>query len=63
VPDAPGLGCDIDEEVVTLYPSQGNVMAPGIEGNRSYGPGTAGEYVYVQTKLGRERYFRPEEKA
>jgi galactonate dehydratase len=63
VPDAPGLGCDIDEEVVALYPSQGNVMAPSIEGNRSYGPGTAGEYVYVQTKLGRERYFRPEEKA
>ena len=61
VPDAPGLGCDIDEETVALYPSQGNVMAPQIEGNRSYNPGTAAEYVYVQTKFGRERYFRPKD--
>jgi len=36
-------------------------MAPQIEGNRSYNPGTAAEYVYVQTKFGRERYFRPKD--
>jgi galactonate dehydratase len=60
VPDAPGLGCDIDEEVVARYPSERNVQAPVIEGNRSYAKGTAGEYVYVQTRLGREKYYRPE---
>jgi galactonate dehydratase len=63
VPDAPGLGCDIDEEVVARYPSQGNVNAPVAEGNKSYVPGTALENVYVQTRFGRESYFRAEDKA
>jgi galactonate dehydratase len=60
VPDAPGLGCDIDEEVVARYPSEGNVQAPVQENNRSYAKGPAGEYVYVQTRLGRDKYYRPE---
>jgi galactonate dehydratase len=61
VPDRPGLGCDIDEDVVARYPSQGNVMAPATENNRSYGPGTAGEFVYVQTRLGRQKYYGVED--
>jgi galactonate dehydratase len=63
VPDAPGLGCDIDEEVVARYPSQGNVAAPAETDNPAYGPGTVRENVYVQTRLRRGAYFRPEDKA
>jgi galactonate dehydratase len=60
VPDAPGLGCDIDEALVARYPSQGNVSAPAETDNRSYLPGTVRENVYVQTRLGRGVYFTPE---
>lgn len=63
VPDAPGLGCDIDEEVVARYPSQRNVSIAPEEGNTSYLPGTWGEHVYVQSRLGRGRYFRAGDKA
>jgi galactonate dehydratase len=62
VPDAPGLGCDIDEEFVVRYPSEGNVMVPVVESNKSYAPGTYKEHVYVQTRLERDAYFRPEGK-
>jgi galactonate dehydratase len=62
VPDAPGLGCDIDEEVVARYPSRGNLAPPAeADTNRAYLPGTVRENVYVQTRLGRGRYFRPED--
>jgi len=37
------------------------IVAPATENNLSYGPGTAGEFVYVRTRLGRERSYRPEE--
>jgi galactonate dehydratase len=63
VPDAPGLGCDIDEAVVARFPSQGNVGAPAEADNRSYLPGTVRENVYVQTRLGRDLYYRPKEEA
>jgi len=61
VPDGPGLGCDIDEEVVARYPSRGNLAAPAEEGNKAYLPGTARENVYVQTRLNRGIYFDPED--
>ena len=59
VPDAPGLGCDIDEAFVAKHPSHPQRLDPG-EGRRaaaSYAPGTFGEHVYVQTRLGRGTYF------
>jgi galactonate dehydratase len=57
VPDAPGLGCDIDEEFVARHPSEGNVSVPVEEDGDSYVPGTYREHVYVQTRLQRARYF------
>ena len=57
VPDTPGLGCDIDEDLVARFPSQGNVGHPEKAGDLSYLPGTWDEHVYVQTRLGRTRYF------
>jgi galactonate dehydratase len=57
VPDAPGLGCDIDEDFVALHPSERNVAVPVAETDRSYAPGTHREHVYVQTRLRRAKYF------
>jgi L-alanine-DL-glutamate epimerase-like enolase superfamily enzyme len=54
VPDAPGLGVDIIEEAVARHPSRRNVGM----GKGDYAPGTADEFVYVQTRLGRAGYFR-----
>jgi L-alanine-DL-glutamate epimerase-like enolase superfamily enzyme len=54
VPNAPGLGVDIVEEAVARYPSRRNVGM----GKGDYAPGTADEFVYVQTRLGRSGYFR-----
>ncbi|OHV82725.1 mandelate racemase/muconate lactonizing enzyme family protein [Rhizobium sp. LCM 4573] len=54
VPDAPGLGCDIDEEFVARFPSEGNIPIPA--------PETAGsnrERLYVQMRLSRRSYFNP----
>ncbi|HUC61020.1 MAG TPA: mandelate racemase/muconate lactonizing enzyme family protein [Alphaproteobacteria bacterium] len=58
VPTAPGLGVDIDEAAIARYPSVRNVsIAAG-----GYEPGTAGEHVYVQTRLRRAAAFgRPPE--
>jgi galactonate dehydratase len=53
VPDAPGLGVDIVEEAVARYPSRMNVGM----GKGDYEPGTESEFVYVQTRLRRGRYF------
>jgi galactonate dehydratase len=49
VPTAPGLGVDINEEVVARYPSERNVSIAG----GGYEPGTEGEFVYVQTRFKR----------
>jgi galactonate dehydratase len=57
VPDAPGLGCDIDEDFVALHPSERNVAVPVAETDRAYAPGTHREHVYVQTRLRRAKYF------
>jgi galactonate dehydratase len=53
VPDTPGLGVDINEDVIARYPSTCNVsMAAG-----GYEPGTDGEFVYSQTRLRRAAIF------
>jgi len=57
VPDAPGLGCDIDEEFVARFPSEGNISVPVTSSAKSYAPGTYNEHVYVQTRLRRRAYF------
>ena len=57
VPDAPGLGCDIDEAFVAEFPSEANVSIPVTEESGSYAKGTYNEHVYVQTRLGRGVYF------
>lgn len=57
VPDAPGLGVDIVDDVVAAHPSLGNLSLPGSPDDGAYAPGTYGEHVYVQTRLRRSRYF------
>jgi galactonate dehydratase len=57
VPDAPGLGVDIDEAFVARYPSQANISSQVSASSGSYEPGTHDENVYVQTRLQRARYF------
>lgn len=54
VPDAPGLGVDIREDVIAKYPSKVNVSIAG----GGYEPGTEGEFVYVQTRLHRAAAFK-----
>jgi galactonate dehydratase len=57
VPDAPGLGVDIDEEFVARFPSECNVSNPGTAKSGAYAEGTWDEHVYVQTRLKRGVYF------
>ncbi len=57
VPDAPGLGCDIDEDFVAQFPSEANVSIPVTEASVSYAPGTVKEHLYVQTRARRGGYF------
>ncbi len=57
VPDTPGLGVDIDEAFVARFPSQANISSQVSASSGSYLPGTHDENVYVQTRLGRVRYF------
>jgi galactonate dehydratase len=59
VPDAPGLGVDIDEAFVARFPSQANVSVPITRASGSYVEGTFDEHVYVQTRLPHARYFGP----
>ncbi len=61
VPDAPGLGVDIDEAFVAAHPSTGNVAMPIGRDSKSYVEGTFDEHVYVQTRVKRARYFSPDE--
>ena len=56
VPTAPGLGVDIVESEIARYPSQRNV---GL-GKGDYAPGTEGSAVYVQSRLGRQRWLKGE---
>lgn len=57
VPDAPGLGVEIDEDFVAQWPSEMNVSIPVTEGAGSYAQGTFREHVYVQTRWKRGVYF------
>ena len=57
VPDAPGLGCDIDEAFVAKHPCRSNAAIPISEATGSYAAGTWSEHVYVQTRLRRHHYF------
>jgi hypothetical protein len=54
VPNAPGLGVDIREDVIAKMPSQRNVSIAG----GGYEPGTDNEFVYVQTRLHRAAAFK-----
>jgi galactonate dehydratase len=58
VPDRPGLGVDIDEDVVAANPSSGNSSTPGEPDDGSYEPGTYGEHLYVQTRYRRQLTMR-----
>tara|TARA_Y100000588_G_scaffold299105_1_gene320316 strand:+ start:1573 stop:2769 length:1197 start_codon:yes stop_codon:yes gene_type:complete len=55
VPDRPGLGVDIDEDVVLAHPSKGNTSRPGSEGDGSYESGTFDEHIYVQSRYRRQK--------
>jgi len=57
VPNAPGLGVEIDEEFVARWPSEMNVSVPVSEAAGSYADGTFHEHVYVQTRRKRGLYF------
>ena len=59
VPDKPGLGVDIDEDVALAHPSKGNTTTPGKEGDGNYEPGTYDEHLYVQTRYRRQANLRP----
>jgi L-alanine-DL-glutamate epimerase-like enolase superfamily enzyme len=50
VPDRPGLGVDIVEEVIARYPSRGNISAPD----------PSHDYSYVMPRSGRARWLRGE---
>ncbi len=58
VPDRPGLGVDIDEEVVASYPSQGNTVRAGSPDDNAYEPGTFDEHVYYQARYRRQKTMR-----
>ena len=55
VPDRPGLGVDIHEDVVLAHPSKGNTSRPGSEGDGDYESGTFDEHVYVQSRYRRQK--------
>ena len=59
VPNAPGLGVDIDEEFVARFPSSQNLSVPVSEKANSYADGTFSEHVYVQTRMKRGVYYKP----
>jgi galactonate dehydratase len=59
VPDAPGLGCDIDETFVAANPSNRNVSIPPMPVDHGQEIGNQGR-LYVQSRLQRGRYFSPD---
>nr|WMC98293.1 mandelate racemase/muconate lactonizing enzyme family protein [Aminobacter aminovorans] len=56
VPDAPGLGCDVDEKFVAEHPSQGNVSVPAKPMDERDEIGGEGR-LYVQTRIKRAKFF------
>ena len=59
VPDRPGLGVDIDEDVAAAHPSHGNTSTHGSPDDGNYEPGTYEEHVYVQSRYRRQQTMRP----
>lgn len=57
VPDAPGLGVDIDEDYIAAHPSERNVRVGIVPGAGAYAKGTEHESVYFQARYRRPRYF------
>jgi galactonate dehydratase len=57
VPNAPGLGVDLNEEFIAQYPSTVNCRVPIVEGGGAYQAGTEGEAVYFQSRLRRQAYL------
>ena len=55
VPNAPGLGVDIDEDFVARYPAESNVIVPISVGSGAYAPGTEDENVYFQSRFQRRK--------
>jgi len=55
VPDAPGLGVDIDEDFVAAHPSTGNIPVPSASDPHAGDMGEA--RTYVRGRLQRARYF------
>ncbi len=58
VPNRPGLGVDIDEDVVARNPSQGNTVRSGSSDDDAYEPGTYDEHVYFQQRYRRQKTMR-----
>jgi galactonate dehydratase len=58
VPDRPGLGVDIDEDLVAKYPSHGNTVLAGSTDDDAYEPGTYDEHVYFQARYRRQKTMR-----
>jgi galactonate dehydratase len=58
VPDAPGLGVDINIEEIRRYPSRRNVRVIPEDDGTAYAAGTAAEVPYFQTRLRRRRTLR-----
>jgi galactonate dehydratase len=57
VPDGPGLGVDIDEDVVRAHPSQGNVSVVE-DREAAYEPGTWSEHIYFQQRWRRQKMLK-----
>lgn len=58
LPTAPGLGVDLVLDEIAKYPSVRNVSDVPADDGWAFEPGTAGECVYVQTRLGRGKKLR-----